>query len=196
MPKANDQVGTRERLVAAAAEEIAERGWAGARSRSIAARAGVNNALVHYHFGTMEDLLVAACAAALERALGELDPGSVAAPDLAGGLEGVVAGLAGMDPADPTWQVLMEAFVQTPRVPRLAEITLGMLEEVRRLLQERIEAAIAAGDLPAGSDARGLAVALAALLDGLGLHAYVDQTIDARRAGAALSALLRQEEEA
>ncbi|MFT4050721.1 MAG: TetR family transcriptional regulator [Microbacterium sp.] len=42
---------TRQRIVAAAAEEFAERGYDGASLRAIAARAGVDAALVHHYFG-------------------------------------------------------------------------------------------------------------------------------------------------
>ena len=39
---------------------VKEEGFAGASSRSIAARAGVNQALVFYHFGSLDSLLLAA----------------------------------------------------------------------------------------------------------------------------------------
>ena len=51
-----DEKGTRDRLIEATLVEIVERGWGGVRSRSVAERAGVNNALVHYHFGSMDRL--------------------------------------------------------------------------------------------------------------------------------------------
>jgi AcrR family transcriptional regulator len=55
------QVGdTRAGLVAAAIDTLRESGFAGASARRIAQRAGCNQALVFYHFGTVTDLLVAA----------------------------------------------------------------------------------------------------------------------------------------
>jgi AcrR family transcriptional regulator len=51
---------TRAALVAAAIDVLRESGFASASSRRIAQRAGVNQALVFYHFGTVTDLLVAA----------------------------------------------------------------------------------------------------------------------------------------
>jgi AcrR family transcriptional regulator len=47
---------TRERLLAAAAELFAERGFRGATMRAIAARAGTNLAAANYHFGSKEKL--------------------------------------------------------------------------------------------------------------------------------------------
>jgi AcrR family transcriptional regulator len=46
----------RDRIMAAAVEEFAEAGYDGATIRGIAARAGVDSALVHHHFGTKADL--------------------------------------------------------------------------------------------------------------------------------------------
>lgn len=46
----------RERILAAAIDEFGEFGYDGATVRGIAARAGVDAALVHHHFGTKADL--------------------------------------------------------------------------------------------------------------------------------------------
>jgi AcrR family transcriptional regulator len=50
---------TRAGLLDAAARLLAEEGYGAVTSRRVAARAGVNPALVNYYFGTMDDLLVA-----------------------------------------------------------------------------------------------------------------------------------------
>ncbi|WP_295880505.1 TetR/AcrR family transcriptional regulator [uncultured Thiohalocapsa sp.] len=48
--------GTRERLLAAALEVFAERGYEAATIREICSRAGANTAAVHYHFGDKRSL--------------------------------------------------------------------------------------------------------------------------------------------
>ncbi len=48
--------GTRERILAAALELFSERSFEGASTRLIAERAGVQQPLLAYHFGTKEDL--------------------------------------------------------------------------------------------------------------------------------------------
>ena len=53
-----DEMATREKLIVAAAGSLAEDGVAGISTRRIAARAGVNPALVHYHFGSIEELML------------------------------------------------------------------------------------------------------------------------------------------
>jgi TetR/AcrR family transcriptional regulator len=48
---------TRERILAAAVAEFGARGYSGARTAAIAARAGVNAQLISYHFGGKQGLL-------------------------------------------------------------------------------------------------------------------------------------------
>jgi AcrR family transcriptional regulator len=57
-------VSTKQRLIDGALEAIRVHGIAGVSARTVAATAGVNQALVFYHFGTVDDLLAAACYAA------------------------------------------------------------------------------------------------------------------------------------
>ena len=51
-----DAVASRRALLAAAVEEFARNGYAGARVDVIAASAGVNKQLVYHHYGSKEDL--------------------------------------------------------------------------------------------------------------------------------------------
>jgi AcrR family transcriptional regulator len=51
---------TKERLLSAATEILREEGYAGASARAIATRAEANSALVFYHFGGVDQLLLAA----------------------------------------------------------------------------------------------------------------------------------------
>ena len=50
---------TRDQLLDAAEELLLVEGYPAVTSRRVGAAAGVNPALVHYHFGTMDDLLLA-----------------------------------------------------------------------------------------------------------------------------------------
>lgn len=51
---------SRARIIAAAVDDFGEKGYDGATIRSIAARAGVDSALVHHYFGTKADLFAEA----------------------------------------------------------------------------------------------------------------------------------------
>jgi AcrR family transcriptional regulator len=52
---------TRRRLIEGAIETVRRNGIAGTSARTVAAAAGVNQALVFYHFGSVADLLSEAC---------------------------------------------------------------------------------------------------------------------------------------
>lgn len=54
-PRGGDS-GARDRIIAAAIDEFGELGYDGSTTRGIAARAGVDSALVHHYFGTKADL--------------------------------------------------------------------------------------------------------------------------------------------
>ncbi len=58
---------TKQRLIEGAIEAIRTHGIAGVSARTVAAAAGVNQALVFYHFGTVDELLSTACQTATER---------------------------------------------------------------------------------------------------------------------------------
>ncbi|MEU8523666.1 TetR/AcrR family transcriptional regulator [Streptomyces sp. NBC_01216] len=59
--------GTREKLLEGALRALTEQGIARTSARSVAAAAGVNQALVFYHFGSVDELLAAACRHGAER---------------------------------------------------------------------------------------------------------------------------------
>lgn len=62
---------TRRQLVDAAIESLRHVGFVGASARVIADRAGVNQGLVFYHFGTVTNLLLAALDAVSERRMAQ-----------------------------------------------------------------------------------------------------------------------------
>ena len=77
---------TRDALVRAAIEALKEEGFAGASAREIARRAGCNQGLVFYHFGSVPNLLLAALDSTSETRRQQYQ----AALEQASGLEGLV----------------------------------------------------------------------------------------------------------
>ncbi|MFI7006167.1 TetR family transcriptional regulator [Streptomyces sp. NPDC050145] len=69
-PARSEGGGARERILDAAREEFAERGYEKASVRGIAKVAGVDAALVHHYFGTKEAVFAAAVEVAFAPALG------------------------------------------------------------------------------------------------------------------------------
>src|SRR3954469_21415356 len=66
--------GTRDRLLRAASDAFARRGYDGARVTDIAERAGLSNGALYAYFGSKADLLVGALRAHGRRLLGDLVP--------------------------------------------------------------------------------------------------------------------------
>jgi len=154
---------TRERILAAAGDEFGEFGYDGATMRGIAARAGVDAALLHHYFGTKADLLVATIDLPIrpDRAL----PQILAGPREAVG-EGIVRFvLEQME--DPRTRKRAVALLRTTIGNRLATpIMAGFLQ---RELIERIATEIGV------PDARLRASLVASQMAGLLLARYVVQ---------------------
>lgn len=63
---ASDREGNRTRILAAALDEFASRGFDGTTTAGVARRAGVTQSLVHYHFATKDQLWRAAVTTVLD----------------------------------------------------------------------------------------------------------------------------------
>ncbi|MCU1375819.1 MAG: TetR family transcriptional regulator [Actinomycetia bacterium] len=87
---------SRERLLEAALEEFADKGYAGARVEAIATRAGLNKQLISHHFGGKEGLYRAVMESRFDRPGGELAGAEL---ELPGGL----AALFDRATTDPQW---------------------------------------------------------------------------------------------
>lgn len=183
-----DRPETRDRILAATIELIAEVGWSGVTTRGVAARAGVNVALLHYHFRSKDALLREALMAAMNEVLvAVVEPLMTPGPVL-DALDGVVDRLSAVDPSSPTGVMTGEALLRATRDPEIRVAISDELTEFRALLAGRL--AGATGEIRPGLDPEGTAAVLAAALDGLLLHAFVDRTLDLPRASRALRALL------
>lgn len=190
MPKASDQSRTKTALLEAAIVELAERGWGGLRTREVAERAGVNKALVHYHFGSMGNLRLEAVASLMGGVVNDAAAVLLQASTLSEGLRTFGESVETFTSDDPRSVVLMEAMLHVPRDQRLREMMYRALDIYEEALSQRISREIESGDLPKGLDATGLAIALTAMLDGLVLHAYMRPGTDFEPAADALARLL------
>jgi AcrR family transcriptional regulator len=170
---------------------IAEDGWAGATSRVVADRAGVNNALVHYHFGSVDALRRAAVWHVIEAELAGPMAAMLEADDLLEGITDVVGLLAAEGAGTAGNRVLAEALVQSMRDAQIRDGLARALHALRELLTSRFAQELQAGRLRRDADPAALAVIFAALIDGLVLHVFADPTLDVRSPTAALARLLR-----
>ncbi|MDL4821935.1 TetR/AcrR family transcriptional regulator [Actinomadura opuntiae] len=187
---ASGEVPTRVRLLEAAVAVMAESGWAAVTSRAVAERAEANNALVHYYFGSVDALRRAAVMHGIERELEGPVNAILQAPDVLDGVEQAVAVLTASG-GGPGQRVMAEALVAGLRDAELREQSAVQLRMFRDLVAARLTADRDAGRLRPDADPAGLAVVIAALLDGLLLHALMDPATDAAGAAASVTALLR-----
>ncbi len=171
---------TRTALVDAATEALAEVGFAGASAREIARRAGCNQALVFYHFGTVLDLLLAALDAVSKRRLDAYAP-LVAATDSAAGLVDALGAVVRADLGSGDVTVLVEMIAGAQSVPGLGPRVAERLEPWRDLAREAVRRAVAGMPFAALVPVEDLAHGIVAGVLGLELLGSLDGD-DARAA--------------
>ena len=129
-----DAERTRERILAAAGEEFAEHGFAGARVASIAARAGVNQQLISYYFGGKQGLYDAMRERWLEQESVIADPALPIEQVIAGYFDGAQADLNGGRLL--LWQALEHWSGSDQRPDEVDQSNLDALEDIRRRQRE------------------------------------------------------------
>lgn len=175
---------TRTKLLEGALRTLTEQGIARTSARTIAAAAGVNQGLVFYHFGSVDELLGAACHHGAEQRVSRYRARLAAVTSLAEllqfGREMHAEERAAGHVAD-LGQLLAGAQTQ-PRLADAARRGLQLwIDEIEKVL-ERVLTGTPIADL---TDSAGLARAVAASFVGLELYEGVDQ----EGAGHALDAL-------
>jgi AcrR family transcriptional regulator len=196
MDKSNGQAGrtaasapTREKLMAAAAELIAELGWGRVTTRAVAERAGLPHGAVSYHFHGKQELLTEAAMFAFARAVPADEFAALAGVQDLIGL--IAAEVADRDAIDPVLSRLMfEAMREAERDPALRERMGAMLARYREMMIAAVRAEQQRGTVFAGASADAIATLIGAVGDGLLLHALLDPDLDVRPALDALRALL------
>jgi len=179
----------RSRILRATSELITELGWNRVTTRRVAERAAVNNALLHYYFGTKRALLQQAAAQALMEELSSPLASLISGGDLGRGVREAIAWFDEARASNASGRLIIEVTLQALRDPELQTMVRGMLSEFRDAVEAR---ALAEGRVR--EEARGLAVMLTALLDGLYLHALLDPDLDLRAAAVALRPLWPEED--
>lgn len=175
---------TKQKLLEGALRTLTEQGIAKTSARTIAAAAGVNQALVFYHFGSVDELLAAACRHGSEQRVSRyrerLDAVSSLSELLEFGRE-----MHEEERAAGHVAVLGQLLAGAQTQPRLAPATAAGLalwiEEIEKVLI-RVFSATPLGEF---ADPSGLARAVAASFVGIELY----EGVDADGAGRALDAL-------
>jgi AcrR family transcriptional regulator len=180
-------IDTRTRLLDGALETLRTKGIAGVSARTIAAAAGVNQALVFYHFGSVDELLAAACTYGAQQRLASyasrLDSVSSLSELLAVGLE-----LHRQERAEGNVIVLAQMLAGAQSEPRLAPATAQALELWIAGIETVLRRVLASSPLAEIFEAGGLARSIASAFIGFELYDGVDPA-GADRAMAAIAQL-------
>lgn len=168
---AGSAAATRAALIAGAIVTLREAGFAGASARQIARRAGCNQALIFYHFGSVPDLLVAALeeisAQRMAAYRGLLDrTGSIA--DLVDAARAIF--VEDLDAGHVT--VLVEMISGAQSVPGLGERIGACLDPWREFAELAVRDVLASAPVEIPADQ--VAHALVAGILGLELLAHLD----------------------
>ncbi|GAB3430944.1 TetR/AcrR family transcriptional regulator [Actinophytocola sediminis] len=177
---------TRQRLIDGAIETIRTHGFAGTSARSIAATAGVNQALVFYHFGSVHDLLRAACLAATSAIVTPFTERLNQITDLRQ-LLALGRTLHTEERAVGNVTVLAQMLAGAQSDPTLAEATSAALHLWITPIEQALTRLLADSPAAEAIDTPGLARAVSAAFIGLELY----EGVDPQGATAALDALDR-----
>ncbi len=164
---------TREALVRAAVAALIEEGYAGASAREIAGRAGCNQGLVFYHFGTVANLLLAALdeVSAMRRVRYQA---AVDRADGIGELVGAAAAVFEEDLDAGHMAVLAEMIAGASSTPGLAGEVAARIAPWRRFTAEALRGVLDASPLSTLVEPDVAAHAVVALYLGLELLAHLD----------------------
>jgi AcrR family transcriptional regulator len=177
---------TKQRLIDGAMQAIRAHGIAGVSARTVAAAAGVNQALVFYHFGTVDDLLAAACQAATAERVGRYRDRFAAVGSLRELLD-LGRELHAEEAKQGNVTVLAQLLAGAQTDERLAAPVRSALHLWSDEIQTVLHRLLDNSPLADVADPAGLAHAVAAAFIGLELY----EGVDPAGAGAALDALQR-----
>jgi AcrR family transcriptional regulator len=165
---------TKERIVAAALETLKEEGFAGTSARAIARRGNFNQALIFYHFGTLNDLLLAA----LDRTSAERMARyreAVRAPGTVEDRIRTATELYREDLRTGHITVISELIAGSLARPDLGPEVVARLEPWVELVEEVLSDVLAGSGFAGVIQARPLAFAVIALYLGVDLLSHLDQ---------------------
>jgi AcrR family transcriptional regulator len=174
---------TAQTIVLAAQKTLQTEGFAGATSRAISRTGGFNQALIFYHFGSLEDLLVAALGQTSEARLARYR-------DRLAGVEGVqelvpaMAELFAEDTSAGHVQIVAQMVAGSVNRPELATRVMALLEPWIEFAEETL-----AQVLPPGAPTNELAYAIVVWYLGANLVTHLDPD------RARIEALMRRVEE-
>ncbi|WP_328535190.1 TetR/AcrR family transcriptional regulator [Streptomyces sp. NBC_00344] len=186
MAKAERTLETRERILSAACEVIAEVGFEKIRMRMVAEHAGVSTALLHYHFENREKLFAEAMTHSFGHTGTELERDADTVPAAV-----VLARiLHSMLPTDPElrqdWRLWQELWVRALRDDTAQQLAVDLYDQLHAWVGQALQRGIDSGEF-ADCDVDATSTLLLALCDGFGIRLMLgDPRIDLAAAQSAV----------
>lgn len=160
-------------LITAAIDVLREEGFVGASARTIAARAGVNSAAVFYHFGSVNELLLAALDTSTEERLDRYREATVGVSDLGEAIR-IVAALNRDDYESGHIAVMAALVGGAAAIPGFGPLIAQRVQPWIDLTTEVIERLMVGTSLASMFSSRVVARALVSLFLGIELMAQLE----------------------
>ena len=165
---------TRRHIVDAAVETLKTQGFAGATSRAIARTGGFNQALIFYHFGTLDGLLLAALDRTSEERLARYRE-AIGGAETSEELVQVAVHLHAEDRESGHVLVVAQMLAGSVARPELAPAVLARMDPWLELCETALRKLADAGHVPELVPLRDLAYAIVTFSLGLNLLAALDE---------------------
>lgn len=160
---------TRERILTAACEAIAEIGFEKIRMRMVAERAGVSTALLHYHFDTREKLFTEAMTHSFANTATDVerDAGTASAAVI---LARILRNLLPTDAElHQDWRLWQELWVRALRDEATRAYAVDLYAQLHTWVADAVRRGIASGEFEA-TDVDELCTLVLSLSDGYGIR--------------------------
>ncbi|MEU6083195.1 TetR family transcriptional regulator C-terminal domain-containing protein [Streptomyces sp. NPDC047108] len=162
-------IETRERILSAACEVIADVGFEKIRMRMVAEHAGVSTALLHYHFENREKLFSEAMTHSFAHTATELERDADAVPASVI-LARIVHSLLPTDPElRQDWRLWQELWVRALRDEPAREFAVDLYDQLHAWVGQALERGIESGEF-AERDVYETSTLILALCDGFGIR--------------------------
>jgi AcrR family transcriptional regulator len=170
---AEEPGGTKARIVEAALETLKARGFAGASAREIAKTGDFNQALIFYHFGSVQNLLLAGLDLVGERRMSAYQPAFEQAQTVSE-LAAMAREIYQEDLENGYVTVLGEMVAGGVSDPELGGQVVARIEPWVELVEAKVRALIAGSLFESMIPARDLAFAIIALYLGIDMLSHLD----------------------
>jgi AcrR family transcriptional regulator len=168
-----------QRIVDAMRNSVARRGWAGSTFDHVSREAGVSRGLLHYYFGTKEQLLVEAVRRDCELRLERLERQLATAQTADDYIDLMAQSLRETVQDDPDFVTLVfEMFTLSRRNEEIAQEYAGLMRRTREQVAGMLAAADAEGVVRLHADPEAVAEILFSLGDGVALRMLTESDRD------------------